>query len=320
MSRMTPLYKDIRLNCTIVSDTHIDEKHPMPWLPKLRLKQALADAQRSEKPVDAFITVGDTTSLGSIANWELALDCFKKYRPAENIILTIGNHDAWNDDGYDTAIRNYYSYFEKICGVKQDKPYFSYVINGYHLIFLGNESEAGCEAQIGDGQMKWFAGEMDAGTAGGRPVFVFCHQSLNERHGLPRTWDESEKWDDLSDGGIGDRSGEVAAILKAHRNVFYFSGHSHMGFGGERLLKKEGYASFENEDGVELINLPSLACGNHHGEIRQMGMGAQLEVYDDRVVIRPRSFKRHSWIESVPIRDGKPYLEAPRSAAVNGDH
>ena len=71
----------------------------------------------------------------------------------------------------------------------------------------------------------------------------------------------------------------------------------------------QGYASFEQEDGVTLVNLPSLACGNHHGDDRSMGIGVLIEVYADRVAIRPRNFARRTMNRSVTIKDGKPYWE-----------
>lgn len=119
MGRMKPLYDGIKLNCTIVSDTHIDERHPMPWLPKFNLRKALKDSKKSSAPVDAFLTVGDTTSRGSDNNWKMTAECFKRVpNAAKNVILTIGNHDCWNDDGFDIAMKNYLENFEAICGKK----------------------------------------------------------------------------------------------------------------------------------------------------------------------------------------------------------
>ena len=310
MGKMKPLYDGIKLNCTIVSDTHIDEKHPMPWLPKMNLRNALKDTKKSSAPVDAFLTIGDTTSRGSDANWKMTVECFDKVPDAaKNIILTVGNHDCWNDNGFDAAMKNYLRNFEIICGRKIDKPYFSYNINGYLFVFLGNDSDSGCEASIGEEQLKWFEGEMENGGKSGKPIFVFCHQSLNQKHGLPRTWDKDENAKNLWDGGLGKDSDAVEAILKKHKNVYYFSGHSHMGLGGENIRKAEGYSTFEKEGDLRLINLPSLSCGNHHGENKSTCLSVQLEVYDDKVVIRPRNTMKRKWITSVAIKDGKPCFE-----------
>ena len=111
------------------------------------------------------------------------------------------------------------------------------------------------------------------------------------------------------DGGLGKQSDAVEEILKKYRNVYYFSGHSHMGLGGERCKKENGYASIEQENSLTLINLPSLACGNHHGEDKAFCMGFQLEVYDGKVIIRPRNLKKHSWNRKIAMKNGKPYWE-----------
>ncbi len=303
------LSDNVRLCATIVSDTHIDEKHPVKIVPMYILMRALSASKKVG--CDAFITVGDTTSRGSKKNWDMTRACFRRVsKAADNIILAIGNHDGWNDDDYDAAIKEYYSAYNDICLRAIDKPYFTTVINGYHFICLGTDSDSGCEAAISDEQMDWFRKEMDTAGQTGKPVFVFCHQSLNQRHGLPRTWDRNEDpHRPLDEGGIGARSDEVAEILKSYKNVFYFSGHSHMGLCGEDMKAAEGYASFEEEDGVTLVNLPSLSCGNHHGEMQNLGIGLQLEIYDDRVILRPKSYISGHFITKLNIKNKKPYYE-----------
>ncbi len=310
MGKIAPLFNNVKLFCAVTSDNHIDWKHPVPAVPMWYLTQSLKDAQKSLHPMDAYITVGDTTSHGSERNWTMAEKCFHKAAPAIHVFLTVGNHDLWNDDGgFEKAKENYLRYSNKICGTQHTETWFSHTVNGYKLIFLGNTQDAGCEAHLGQKQLDWLKTELD--EANDKPAFVFCHQSLNGRHGLPRTWDRNESSTDPMEGGIGEESDAVAALLKQHKNVFYFSGHSHMGLCGEKRKAAEGYSSFEPEDGVQLINLPSLACGNHHGDDRSMGIGVLIEVYEDRVLIRPRNFARRTMNKKVMIRNEKPYLEVP---------
>jgi len=306
---MNYLYNDIKLCATIVSDTHIDEKHPVKIVPMYILMRALKGSKDSKS--DAFITVGDTTSRGSRKNWDLARSCFKKVPDAaKRIILAIGNHDGWHDNDFDAAINEYYSAYSDICKRDINAPYFSEVINGYYFICIGTDSDSGCEAALSDTQMTWFREEMAKAGKTDNPIFVFCHQSLNQRHGLPRTWDRHEDPNrPLTDGGIGDRSDEIAEILKSYKNVFYFSGHSHMGLCGEDMKEKEGYSTFEEEDGVTLINLPSLSCGNHHGELQGLGIGLQLEIYEDKVILRPKNFISGRFITKLNIKNSKPYYE-----------
>lgn len=303
------LYDEIKLCATIVSDTHIDEKHPTKWFPMVLLMRALGTSKKFHS--DVFLTVGDTTSRGSKKNWEMTRTCFNKVSDAaKKIMLTIGNHDAWNDNGFDEAIKEYYSAYRDICKREISTPYFSEVINGCYFICIGTDSESDCDAAISDTQMAWFREEMRKAGETNNPIFVFCHQSLNQRHGLPRTWDRHEDPNrPLDDGGIGKRSDEVASILKSYKNVYYFSGHSHMGLCGENMTAKEGYSTFEDEDGVTLINLPSLACGNHHGEMQGLGIGLQLEVYSDKVVLRPINVLTGKFITSLNIKNKAPYYE-----------
>lgn len=306
---MSYLNDKIKLCATIVSDTHIDENHPTKIIPMYILMKALKGAKKANS--DAFITVGDTTSRGSRINWDMTRSCFRRIPDAaKKIILTIGNHDGWNDNGFDDAIKEYYSAYEDICHRKINTTYFSEILNGYYFICIGTDSDSGCEAEISDKQMTWFRNEMEKAGATNRPVFVFCHQSLNQRHGLPRTWDRHEDPNrPLTDGGIGDRSDEVADILKKYKNVFYFSGHSHMGLCGEDMKASEGYSTFEEEDGVTLINLPSLSCGNHHGQLQGLGIGLQLEVYEDKVILRPKNYISGRFITKLNIKNKKPYYE-----------
>ena len=307
MPNAVTLYPNARFTAFITSDNHIDLKHSCPAVPAAFLTASLKDSAKSARLPDAYITVGDTTSRGETGNWELAAECFRGIKPARHIFLTVGNHDLWGDNGFEAAKENYLKYSNAICGTDHTGTWFSHEVNGYRLIFLGNTEDAGCEAHLGQAQLDWLGAELDA--AAGRPAFVFCHQSLNGRHGLPRTWDREESATDPMEGGIGTESDSVAAILKAHKNVFYFSGHSHMGFCGEEKKRAEGYASFESEDGVTLVNLPSLACGNHPGDLRSRGLGLILEVYADRVVIRMRDFTRRRMIRRVAVCGGRPYWE-----------
>ncbi len=305
------LYENIKLYAEIVSDVHFDIKRDNPKKTVRIFCRALKSAKKHN--ADAFITVGDTTSRGNRVNWDFGRQAFAKVPYcAKNIILTVGNHDCWSDgeDEYASGIGEYYSACKDLMGREIEKPYFVTYIKGYSFICLGNESDMGCDADISDTQLEWLKNELAKATKGGKPAFVFCHQSLNGRHGLPRTWDKEEKDWKPEEGGVGAKSQEIEEILKLFKNVFYFSGHSHMGLCGEDMQQKEGYASFQEENGLNLINLPSLCGYNHHGEINGLGIGLQLEIYADKVLIRPKNYtKLRKFIKSVKIKGGKPYYE-----------
>ena len=310
MSKINSLYNNPILTCTVVSDTHIDINHPVPALPMKLLRNAIDDSTSAVNGTDAFIIIGDTTSRGNDRNWELVNEVFKKIkRKPECLLMAIGNHDTWSDEGTEAAIGRYLKNYTLLDGKEHSKTYFSKVIKGCYFIFLGSEGDADCEAEISDDQLEWFSSKMKDAGESGKPIFVFCHQSLNGKHGLPKTFSRDESDTGPMDGGIGTKSAEIEQILKKYSNVYYFSGHSHMGISSFESIETKGYSDFEKDGNLTLINLPSLACGNHHGEFNKTGCGLQLEVYDDKVVLRPRRYNRKKWLKSVKIKDGKPYYE-----------
>ncbi len=306
------LYDNIRLCATIVSDVHMD-KNVKSIKERMRVFTKAIRCSADSKS-DVFITVGDTTSMGMPHNWELVRECFKKAgKCAENVIFTIGNHDCWYDteeDEYGHALAEYFSAVKDISGRTLDKAYHSTKTKGYFFICMGNEKDMDDDAYISDAQLEWLEEELARATADGKPAFVFCHQSLNGRHGLPRTWDAKEDPNrPFEEGGVGAQSEQIEKILKKFKNVFYFSGHSHMALCGEVMQKKEGYASYQCENGLHRFNFPTLTRPNHHGELRKTGIGIQLEVYDNKVILRPVNCKWGTAVKSVKMKDSKPYCE-----------
>lgn len=315
MEAYKSLYENPKAVIAIVSDVHIDYNGSEIKRRIKMVRKAFTDVEANCN-ADALITVGDTTSRGVNKNWDGVKECFDGINPAKNIIFTLGNHDTWGDDkgygGYEKAIERYYSYSKEICNLQIDKPYFSKDINGYKFIFLGN-TESGADqdcAAFSQEEIDWLKAEISAENEQ-KPVFVFCHQSVNGTHGLPRTWSKKEDptWP-ADKGGIGIDSDSVWEILKSHKNVYFFSGHLHMALCGEKMIKKEGYSTFENKEGVTLINVPSLTRENHHGETKKTGTGLMMEIYDNKVVLRPRRFTKGKMFEKITYQSGNFWYES----------
>lgn len=312
--KIRPLYENCLVSCVITADTHIDMiEHPMPWLPKLMLRRAISDSAKAARRQDGFIIIGDTTSRGEEINWHHVRECFGRCgSPAENVMIALGNHDTWSDTGYEEALSNYLDSVEKICGEKHDRQYFSKTVNGYKFIFTGSIRSGDGHPLIGEEQLAWLDSELADAAKDGRQIFVFNHECINRSHGTPQTGEREVKDGLPEDGsGIGAESKAYETILKKYRNVFFFTGHIHMGLCGEKTLSESGYSSFERDGGLTLVNLPSLACGNFWGETKRTCMGYVLEVYKDRTVIRARDFLFGRWFEKVNILGGKPYFEIP---------
>ena len=72
------------------------------------------------------------------------------------------------------------------------------------------------------------------------------------------------------------------------------SGHVHNGFVNDSQTGVYGYASVESYGSFHSINLPSFMYVNMRGRLGN-GCGYSIEVYDDEVLVRARSFTAGIW-------------------------
>lgn len=280
----------IRLNAALISDIHIDNRPE-----RIRkLHNGLRDIEKSRTPNNVLVSVGDTTDADTLAQWQLASRIFSAHKPAERSLLVLGNHDRRrNPDGSNNYREKFFDYSRIISGRELSHTWFSEEINGYTFISLAQEDNDLVTAE----QLKWFGEQLELASKKKLPIFVFMHESLNVSHGLPYTWER--RWDgtrlpDIFRSGIGEDSDTIEAMMKEYENVFFFSGHIHLGLTGKKQLHRFGYSSFETDGSLHRINVPCFMFPNHHG-LKTSGIGYQLEVYDDRVLIRPRSYVSSLW-------------------------
>ena len=292
-----------------ISDTHIDEKTNMFCAGVL--KSGLSDMEKAQDRLDALVFDGDITNHGYIKQWDIFSSAVSQYDTADNLFLVIGNHDTWgpNREDFtnpvDGVLPTFIKYNKEIAGRDIDKMYYSDILNGYYFIALGSESDSTC-AYLSDEQLNWFDGEMAKAARTGLPIFVFCHQSVNQTHGLPYNW-ELNKNDPPDEGGIGDQSDAVVEILKKYDNVFYFSGHIHAGFKNEGSKIGVKYSSVEyiennNGNNITLINIPCFANPDisRGGHIAN-GCGWVVEAYNEKVLLRARNFTAGTWLTKYDV-------------------
>lgn len=287
-AKTEPLEEDCKLNFAAISDIHMTDEA----LRSLMLGFCLYDMENSAQRMDALLCTGDVTDHGYKEQWELLGETFSQYDPAENILIAQGNHDTWTEDeGYNLAREYFIEYSEKIMGVELENEYYSTKINGYTFIVMASEYDH-TDMYVSDAQLAWLAAEMETASKDGLPVFVISHWPLNQSHGLPETWGEDDMEPD--DGGMGDQSAAVEAILKKYNNVFLISGHIHNGLSNESQADANGYVTVESDGSFHSVNLPSYMYMTLRGRISN-GTGCQFEVYDDRVEIRSRSYSAGVW-------------------------
>ena len=282
--------ENVKLTFAAVSDTHMTDSEARLFL----LKLGLSDMENASRPLDAFVHTGDITDHGYERQWLMLRKGFDVHTPAKNIILAEGNHDTWTGekpDRFSPSKELFIRFNKEISDREIDNVYYSTEINGYTFIVLGSEDD-GVDAYISEAQFAWFENEIEKASESGLPVFIVFHQPLNLTHGLPGTWGE----DDATDisGGIGDQSDRFNAILQKYKNVFYLSGHIHNGVANEDTSSLYGYSSVETHGNVTSVNLPSYSNVTFRGEMTN-GLGFVVEVYDDEVIIRTRSFSNGIW-------------------------
>ena len=214
----SPESDDIRLNAAIISDTHIDTRLPCG---KYLLKRAFLDMNGCSVPTDAVIVTGDLTNYGDDASVEDFFRILTESSKAKNAIITMGNHDIGhtedlgmtNQQARDRFIRMHNEYL----GTELDKPYYSYVINGYKFIVICDESEDRWDTyEIYDEQIAWLDRELADGTKDGLPVFVICHEPYEGINGQPIVW--ASKWRSTPTGWSSERETSSPRSGTPHTN------------------------------------------------------------------------------------------------------
>lgn len=278
----------VKLNFAAISDIHMTDEYARRKV----LECGLWDMENANEPLDALVLAGDLTDHGLEEEYENLKKAFSGYTPAKEIIMAVGNHDTWTDDDrYEPAKEYFVKYSEEITGRQLEDCYFTTEINGYTFIVMASEGTS-TSAYISDTQLKWLRNEMDKASEKGLPIFVISHWPIAETHGLPETWGDDEP--ELLDGSFGNQNYEVEAILKDYENVFMITGHIHNGFVNDRQKDYYGYASVESYGSFHSINLSSFMYLVPRGRVAN-GTGYCIEVYDDEVLIRARSFTAGVW-------------------------
>ena len=302
--RIARAQEDCRVSFAAISDIHLRDNFKLIFQGMLDL--GLNDMANAKDKLDVVAFVGDITDHGYIGQWDVFAEAVSQYDIANKTMVVVGNHDTWGpnrdefDNPEDGVKPTFIRYNKEISGRDITEMYYSDIINGYYFIALGSESDNVC-AYLSDTQLEWLAGEMEKAGETGLPIFVFMHQPINQTHGLPYTWG-LKKDDPLDEGGIGDQSAQVEAILKQYDNVFYVSGHIHSGYknaGNKIIAEYASVETLENNNGnpITLINLPSYMYFDFiRGGHLVNGCGWVVEAYDNEVLIRARNFATGTWL------------------------
>lgn len=261
--------ENIKLSFANIADTHLPDRESA----EKNLENVFLDVMNSPEKIDALLLAGDIADYGLKNEYERFFRVFYKYKDSLKLLVTMGNHDA--RFFYKGASKAVNEGIERFLGIKLDnKPYYSYEINGYTFIVLCTEKAVLEKAYISPEQIAFFDKTLEMATKGNKPCFVMCHQPFAFTHGLPEVW---------KTGDMGEQNDEVRAVMEKYKNVFFINGHLHGGVCNyvEEILNKD--------NNVVSISIPGYRKENNFGHT-DAGVGYMCEVYDDRVIFKARNF------------------------------
>lgn len=262
--------EECRMSFVALADTHVRDTK----INNFYLESGLQDMANAKDEFDALVIAGDLSEFGDPYSYEVLWEKLDASVFADRaILLASGNHDIRL--AYAKQTEMIMGKAEEYLGIEIDKPYYSYGVEGYTFVVLGSDKWQLEKAVISDEQLAFLDSELARGTKDGKPVFVICHQSLSNTHGLPEVWEN---------GDLGEDSAAVLDVLTKYENVFYLNGHLHDG------IYENSLEVLNEEKGVYSINLPAYGRENDYGAFLQSGLGAYIEVYDDCVVFTARDF------------------------------
>ena len=262
-----------------LADTHTRETKINTFL----LECGLQDMSNTDEEFDALVIAGDLTEFGDGISYNALWDKLDASIFADKpILLATGNHDIRL--AYENQTKMIMEKAGEYLDLVIEKPYYSYDVEGYTFIVMGSDEWQLEKAVISDEQLAFLDAELERATKDGKPAFVICHQPLADTHGLPEVW---------KNGDLGEDSAAVYDILTKYKNVFFLNGHLHDG------IYENSLEVFDWDKGVYSINLPAYGRENDYGAFLQPGLGAYVEVYDDRVVFTARDFQSGDALEGM---------------------
>ena len=272
----------------LISDTHIDYKE---LVVQSFVKAGLRDIEKAECEINGVVVAGDITNYGDPQSLDAFYKIMDGFVPAEKRVVAVGNHDIGHAEERgltNNEARNNFIKKLKDCNNEKTKNiYYSKVIDGYTFIVLGDESEDRWDAfEMEDKQLRFLDKELKKSSSSEKPTFVICHWPVYRTNGLQTVYE---------DGYMGFiDSMKIHNTMKKYDNVFFISGHAHAGINGELVNERYGVKYVDSKDGVTYVNLPSFGLPNRYG-IPWPCTGLHAEIYEDKVVFRPRNYLIGLW-------------------------
>ena len=277
--------EEILLNTVLTADIHVDSDplHPRNVL----LMKLLRGIARSDAPVDALVLAGDIANLAERKEYGYLESILRLYNKTGCVIPSMGNHDSGStsmgkdcEKTFETTCANFRE-FQRFCGIDSDANYYTRLVNGYHFIIIGTDEmlDEGTPV-LHEEQLSWLDDCLADASRSGKPVFIVGHEPIYFG-------------DRFTNGYItadGMPSG-IEEIIQKYTDdgtvVLFIGGHRHDPFSEQCFMNPS--------QNFYCINLPTST--KNDDDTSKNGEAAALEVYEDRMVIRPRNYISGEWYD-----------------------
>ena len=268
----------------LVSDTHLYKTEPA-WRANAKFDNTLTYLEGQGCVFCAH--TGDITNSGLFTGGDsVNMDAgqFVKYkeicdRHTIPVYAICGNHDS-----YVNPITNNLSELKTYTGTDL---YYTVTQGNDLFIFLGQPRGT---TPMGDDALQWLSETLEANQ--NKRCFVFVHPHISSGNPLGAYTSNNlfANW--------GANTDTFKDMLKQHKNVILFHGHSHTKFECQELDKR---ANYTDADGFKSIHIPSLTRPRNviNGELSSAdgeSQGYVVDVYADCVVFNGLNF-----IDNIPV-------------------
>ena len=258
VNTITPLDADnIKLDLALMSDIHMEGNVPEKFVSISRCFNSLNGGKDC---FNGLVITGDNSMCAQNIENMFFYGALHNISKIKNVYIASGNHDVGNDDEdfgtFEELRARQLGYINAFIDKDVDELYYSRVVNGYHLIFMGPDAAECLYRTLSDKQLDWFEAELDKAAASGLPIFVFNHHPYS---------------------CISEGHDRYISLLNKYDNIFTIVGHTHA---------YNDYGTVPGVKGTPEITVPSLSEKYTDSDSEKVGFGKVLEVYEDQVVIR----------------------------------
>lgn len=247
----------------VVSDCHVETNNPDSY----KAFKGLIEGVKGGEDISTAVFLGDNVMNGQELENIFFYGALKAVKPAENMLVVMGNHDIGNGEGKYTELRDtFLGYNHILTGERYEKPYYYKVIDGCYFIALGLEDLTVNTSVMTEEQLIWLEGVLEEAKAADAPAFVLNHH--------PMTSLTNVAWDSLIN------------LLDNYDNVIYFHGHTHSKLDDDSCYSERNIPVVELPRSTEVVDY-------------EPGDGVVVEVYEGRIVVRGRNFIEGEWLENV---------------------